>query len=502
MTPLQHPTDTFDVVIVGGGGAGLAAAIDARATGRSVVLLEKNRALGGSTAWAIGSVSASATPHQIRKGIKDRPEDHFADMPGFAGALQPRDNDALRSVLCNELPATFRWLLEMGLRFYGPMPEPPHRRPRMHNVLPNARSFVHHLARRARSLGVDIRLESRAIDLVRAGKRVAGVDVEEASRRRRYVALGGVILSAGDFTASAELKLRYMGQRESQVEAVNETATGDGQRMALAIGARVLNGDLALGPELRFVPPARTPFVGKLPPWPIFASFMAWSLDHLPDRMLRPFVMNFVTTALAPSPDLFRQGAILVNRAGERFVDELHEPAFALAEQPEKRGYILLDRRLAEQFSKWPHFISTAPGVAYAYLPDYRRNRPDVYCSAGDLEALGMKLGMPAGALRRSVEAGSAFDRTRPPLQSGPYVALGPVRPVFVHAEGGLAVDTQHRVLGEDDQPIPGLYAAGATGQGGLLLKGHGHHLAWAFVSGRRAGRFAAYESVTAEAVG
>jgi fumarate reductase flavoprotein subunit len=66
------------------------------------------------------------------------------------------------------------------------------------------------------------------------------------------------------------------------------------------------------------------------------------------------------------------------------------------------------------------------------------------------------------------------------------------VRSVFVHAEGGLAVDSHHRVLGAGDNPIPGLYAAGSTGQGGLLLKGHGHHLAWAFVSGRRAGRFAA----------
>jgi predicted oxidoreductase len=65
---------------------------------------------------------------------------------------------------------------------------------------------------------------------------------------------------------------------------------------------------------------------------------------------------------------------------------------------------------------------------------------------------------------------------------------------VFVHAEGGLMVDAQHRVLDGQDHPIPGLYAAGSTGQGGLLLKGHGHHLAWAFVSGRRAGRFAAGE--------
>ena len=48
--------ETFDVVVVGGGGAGLAAAIEARASGCSVVLLEKNERLGGSTAWSIGSI--------------------------------------------------------------------------------------------------------------------------------------------------------------------------------------------------------------------------------------------------------------------------------------------------------------------------------------------------------------------------------------------------------------------------------------------------------------
>ena len=84
---------------------------------------------------------------------------------------------------------------------------------------------------------------------------------------------------------------------------------------------------------------------------------------------------------------------------------------------------------------------------------------------------------------------------SRPRLGNGPYVALGPVRAVYVHNEGGLAVDEQHRVLGADDAPIAGLYAAGSTGQGGLLLKGHGHHLAWAFASGRRAGRLAAFAS-------
>lgn len=348
------------------------------------------------------------------------------------------------------------------------MPEPPHAVPRMHTVLPNSRAFITHLGRAARRLGVSIRLNTRASS-IQPDKECLAVTCETARFRAR-----GVVLAAGDFTNDPELKGRYMGPREAGIDGVNALATGDGQKLALALGARVLNGDLALGPELRFVPPARR--LLALPPWPPFAGLMAWSLDHVPGALLRPFLMSFVTTALAPSPALFAAGAVLVNQRGERFTEERAEPAYAVAEQPGKLAYIVLDGRIAAQFSAWPHFVSTAPGVAYAYLDDYRRNRPDVFTSAPSLELLGEKLGFP---LR--VEFGN-----------GPYVALGPVKAVFVHAEGGLAVDNEHRVLGAGDAPIPGLYAAGSCGQGGLLLKGHGHHLAWAFVSGRRAGRNAA----------
>jgi len=214
---------------------------------------------------------------------------------------------------------------------------------------------------------------------------------------------------------------------------------------------------------------------------------MQWSLDHLPQAILRPFMMKFLTTALAPSTTLFEQGAILVNQRGERFGNELDKPAWRLPDQPGKVGYIVIDQALARQFSAWPHFVSTAPGIAYAYIPDYRQNRPDVYAEAPTLPELARQLGMDAALLVSSVAAA----RVRP-LGAGPYVALGPVRSVFVHSEGGLMVDNQHRVLDAHGLPWPGLYAAGSTGQGGLLLKGHGHHLAWAFVSGRRAGRLAA----------
>jgi len=479
----------FDVVVVGGGGAGLAAAIEARAAGRSVVLLEKNDKLGGSTSWSIGSITATGTPHQLRRGIVDNPADHWADMAGFAGELASRDNDELRRILCDEVPAAFRWLLESGIRFMGPMPEPPHRQPRMHNVLPNSHSYIYHLERRARRAGVVIRTGLKVLSILLEGNRVTGV---KTSQGKTIPARCGVILATGDFTNSPELKARFMGPQEAKVEGVNLTATGDGQRMAEALGARILNGDLALGPELRFIAPAKETLVRRLPPWRALAAYMEWAIEHLPAAILRPFMMKFLTTALAPSLTLFEAGALLVNQRGERFGDELDRPAWRVPDQPDKVAYIVLDQSLAARFSEWPHFISTAPGIAYAYLPDYRRNRPDVYTEAATPAALAERLGMAPAALGASIA-----HAPRQRFERGPFIALGPVRSVFVHAEGGLAVDASHRVLSADNRPIPGLYAAGSTGQGGLLLKGHGHHLAWAFVSGRRAGRFAALENGT-----
>ncbi|NBT79780.1 MAG: FAD-dependent oxidoreductase, partial [Betaproteobacteria bacterium] len=271
--------ELVDVIVVGGGGAGLAAAIEAAESGARTVLLEKNQSLGGTTAWSIGSITATQTPHQRRKGITDEPLHHWEDMPGFAGDLAPRDNAALRRVLCDAMPETFQWLLDSGICFYGPMPEPPHRQPRMHNVLPNSRAFIYHLERRARRAGVDIRLGVRVASLDISGDRVRGVVLEPAVGTARLTlhARGDVVLAAGDFTSDPALKHRFMGPREANVDAVNATATGDGQRMAEALGGTILNGDLALGPEIRFIAPAQENFLRRLPPWRWLALGMQWA---------------------------------------------------------------------------------------------------------------------------------------------------------------------------------------------------------------------------------
>ena len=243
------------------------------------------------------------------------------------------------------------------------------------------------------------------------------------------------------------------------------------------------------------MPPARANFIQRLPPAKPVAQLIAWSMNVLPQWILRPFLMSFLTTALGPSPDLFKQGAILINNRGERFTEELGQPAHSVAKQPERVAFILFDDALAEKFDAWPFFVSTAPGVAYAYLKDYRRNRRDIYHQADTLHGLASSMRVPPQTLQATLQRYNDADRgARPALTRKPYYALGPVKSYVVFTDGGLKVSERLEVLRADGSVIPGLYAAGSAGQGGLLLEGHGHHLGWAFISGRIAGRNAAFD--------
>jgi succinate dehydrogenase/fumarate reductase flavoprotein subunit len=484
-----------DVIVVGGGGAGLAAAAEAARLGRSVILLEKNPQTGGSTSWSVGSVTATNTPHQKRAGIQDSPQAHFEDLALHAGALAPRDNLALRRVLVDNTTDMLEWLMDLGVVFVGPMPEPPHRYPRMHNVVPNSKSFAYHLTRHCEALGVAITAGCPVERLIEENGRVTGVEVRSDSGPVAFRARGAVVLASGDYSGGADLKAQLASEDVADVEAVNATATGDGHRMALALGATVVNGDIVRGPIMRFIPPTRPNFIQRLPPSKLVAQAIAWSMNVMPQWVLRPFLMSFLTTALGPSPDLFKAGAILVNGNGERFVDELGQPAQRVAKQPARIAYIVFDDAIAEKFHAWPYFVSTAPGVAYAYLKDYRRNRSDIYHEADTLAGLAGSMRVPAEALSATISQYNAGGRgERPALTQQPFYALGPVKSYVVFTDGGLKVSERLEVLRADGSVISGLYAAGSAGQGGLLLEGHGHHLGWAFISGRIAGRNAAFD--------
>ena len=483
-----------DVLVIGGGGAGLAAALEAAQLGRKVILLEKNPETGGSTSWSVGSVTATCTPHQRRAGIADSADAHFEDLGKHAGALAPRDNLRLRRILADNTTEMLDWLMSLGVVFVGPEEEPPHRVARMHNVVPNSRSFAYHLTRHCRRAGVDIRLNTATQRILVEDGRAVGVTAKlPDGSEHKFMGVQGIVLASGDYSAAPDLKATLASADVAPVDAVNPTATGDGHRMAIAIGATVVNGDIVRGPIMRFIAPTRPNLLQKLPPTRWIATGIAWSARRLPQWILRPFLMSFLTTAVSPSVDLYREGGILVNNRGERFTDELDKPNKDTARQPDRVAWIVFDHAVAAKFSAWPYYISTAPGVAYAYLDDYRRNRPDIFHKADTVAALAASMGVPAEGLEKTLALYNAGNRgERPELAQGPYYALGPVRSYVVFTDGGLKVSPQLEVLRADGAPIDGLYAAGSAGQGGLLLEGHGHHLGWAFISGRIAGRNAA----------
>ncbi len=480
-----------DVLVVGAGGSGFAAAIEAATAGARVVLLEKNPRPGGTTAISVGSITATRTPHQRRARIEDSPAEHAEDLGRINGRRGGTpDNPELRQVLTDNVSETFQWLLDLGVEFIGPLPEPPHTKSRMHCVLPTAKSYIARLAARAQQLGVAVRCGVAARSLVFEGGAVAGIEGVDANGAQVRILAGATILATGDFSGNRDMVGRYLSQNAMHAMPVNPTNTGDGHRMAMAIGGRILNGQVGLV-SIRFLPPARTPFLQRLPPMRALAWAMRIGYQYLPEALIRPFVMSFMSSVLQPAKGIYQSGAILVNREGRRFGEETGDLTLALAQQPAQCAYMLFDQRLAHRYSRWPNFVSTAPGAGYAYVDDYRRNRPDLWHKADTIAVLARSLGMPEDALAATVDAYNAQgDRgERLALRDAPFYALGPLHTVLVFTDGGLAIDRELRVLDGEDLPIPGLYAVGSTGQGGMLLDGHGHHIGWAFTSGRLAGR-------------
>lgn len=491
---------SYDIIVIGGGGTGLMAAYAAASEGCSVLLLEKGEKLGGTTAMSVGTVAASNTQLQRDAGIVgDTPDAHFEDMGLFNQTLANRDNLALRRILVDHSPETIEILTRLGVVFMGPLPEPPHRVPRLHAILPHSRGFIVHLSKACADLDVVMETGATVTALKTSGGRVTGVEIlDRDGSTRQAEARQGVIIASGDFSAAPlGYKQNHMSGPLLDIGGINPLSTGDGQAMAETIGGKVINGDLAWGPEIRFLAPPKPSIISKLPTWPSLAKLMVWAMKVVPPVLMRPFLLGFVTTFLAPSHNLFHKGAILINRKGERFCDELDRPQDHIGTQAPASGWIVFGHEVARQFDQWPNFISTAPGVGYAYLPDYEQSRRDVVKKAGTLAELAQIIDVPLASLEASLHSHNASLTRNPalsPIHQGPFYALGPAISWIVFSEGGLSIDTEFRVLDGHGQPIHGLFAAGSSGQGGIILNGHGHHLGWAFTSGRLAGKRAAQE--------
>jgi fumarate reductase flavoprotein subunit len=216
-------------------------------------------------------------------------------------------------------------------------------------------------------------------------------------------------------------------------------------------------------------------------------------------------IKRLLVTWQHPENRLFEDGALLINNRSERFCNEKVSPEreIRISEQPGKICYILLDKRLAQKYSTWPHFISTAPEIAYAYVKDYQRIRPDITTVAENLKGLAEAKGLPVESLQRTVEDYNSYVSGREvdpygrtgdsdPLVDGSWWLIGPAKAYFTTTEGGVEINESFQVLHDSGRPIEGLYAVGANGMGGMILWGHGLHIAWAITSGRMVGRLLA----------
>ena len=209
--------ETFDVVVVGGGGAGLAAAAEAARLGRSVVLLEKNPKLGGSTAWSVGSISITNSPHQLKRGIQDTPQAHFEDLGLLAGQYAPRDNLKLRRILVDSTHRHVRVAARPRPRIRGAdaraaAPLSAHA-PRAAQLARLSRITS---AAIAAKLGVDIRLDTRVERLIVENGRAAGVQARDAGGRAPSSARAAASCSPRATTAPGATSRRGSRARTSR----------------------------------------------------------------------------------------------------------------------------------------------------------------------------------------------------------------------------------------------------------------------------------------------
>lgn len=475
MNPSTHSSD---VVVIGGGGSGLAAAVAAAEDGAQVTLLERRAAVGGTTALSIGSLTAADTSFQRRRGIRDTPEHLAEDMWKFDEALLTDDAPALRSLYARESSRTLDWLIAHGVAFAGPFPEPPHRVPRMHNVIPNSRSYIARLHEAARAAGVEIVTHAEANELIIEDGAVVGVRALVQGEPESFRAGRGVVLASGDFSGSTPMRREHLSTSAAAAIPVNPDSLGLGHALAAQAGGELKRMDVLFGPQLRFPASPKPGLLDRLPTWRWLCRLEALVANNVPPALLRPVVKSLLVSHMSPTDEMFRRGAILVNANGERFGREA-APAAELAMQPNGRGYLVFDARIATEFDTPPQHISTAPGIAFAYFRDYRKGRPDLITRAADASDLASRLGFERSAIAAAVDSSGL---------SGELVVLGPVHSMLTVTEGSASVDEQLRVLRSDGSPVTGLYAVGGIGQGGMLLKGHGHHIGWAMTSGRLVG--------------
>lgn len=404
-----------DVVVVGGGGAGLSAAISAKESGANVVLVEKMLMLGGNTNYATAGINAANTKLQKKLGIEDSAELFYKDtMKGGKNVNNPELVKKLTADSANIID----WLTERGadlseVVFTGGQSAKRTHRPAGGQAVGPV--IVDALAETAEKDGIDVRTETEVTKILKTGDKVTGVEVKHKGETYNINAKA-VIMATGGFGANAEMVAEYKPSLKGFGSTNSPAITGDGIKMVKAVG-----GDLVDMTEIQTHP----------------------TVVHKKTAMITEAVRG--------------EGAILVNREGKRFVSELETRdvvSKAELEQTGKSAFLVFDQEVREKL-----------GAINGYV------RKGFAIEGATLEELAKKVGIDEKALTETmnkyngyVKAGEDkdFGKTALPreLVKAPFYAIE-VSPAVHHTMGGVRINTNAEVLNADGKVIPGLFAAG-----------------------------------------
>lgn len=455
----QAQADAFEVsypvVVVGGGGCGLTAALAARDGGVEVLVLERDATPLGSTAMSTGLIPAAGTPEQAAEGIADSPQRFAADI---MAKTKGRADPAMARRLAEESADTVAWLRDVHrapLELVAGFLYPGHSHRRMYGT-PNRSGgeLMGALQSAAEQAGADILTQARVDRLLVDGEVVVGVEVERPGGERERIGCQSLVLACCGYGGNAELVGRWIPEMAQATYHGHPGNQGDAVAWGEALGARLADmtgyqghGGLAAGHGVPIL-------------WP-----------------------------------LIMEGGVQVNVAGRRFSNEAEgysEQAAKVNAQPGHVAWSIFDERL--------HQLMLA-------FDDYRDAlAAGAVIEAIDVQALAERIGAPTHVLAATLDHAVACTRGeasdpwardftgRPPL-TPPYRAAKVTGALF-HTQGGLAVDGDARVLKKDGSPFPNLFAAGGAARGvsGPDASGYlaGNGLLTATTLGKLAGRAAA----------
>jgi len=442
---------SYDVVVVGAGGAGLAAALSAREQGASVVVFEKMAMPGGNTIRATGGINAAGTPQQAGK-FQDSPELFYQDT--MKGGYNKNDASLVR-ILAEKAASSVAWLESLGAdlsdvgRMAGASVNRTHRPSGGAKVGPEIVTTLHGSAVRVAGLPVITKTKVEELLTDKTGA-VTGVRVTAADGKSYKVAAKAVVLASGGFGANNEMAASYVPSLKGFATTNQPGATGDGIVMAEKVGAALV--DMA---EIQTHPP------------------------HAPDK-------EMITEAVRGN------GAILVNKSGVRFVNELATRdvvSAAILAQTGKTAYLYFDDGIRKSLKAIEDYVKLGVVVEGATVADL----------AGKLGVDAAAIAATTSAYNASVaaKADAAYGRADLPraLAQGPFYAIE-VTPAIHHTMGGVKIDGQARVIAKSGAPIAGFYAAGeVTGgvHGGNRLGGNAlaDIVTFGRIAGQGAGEYA-----------